>query len=173
MISTSPYLPLELWFEIFSYLDDNAKLLWRPLSVSRSFCQTVEAYFRSQWIPKRVKLLEQPGWMGDFSHFSADGTTVYFYLASTNMEMILSRHPKHNIISRKLLISINRKSQDSPQAWDISKVGFATPFYWRIDLEENGSTVGVDWRKLMEKWARAVQVFDYQLSDSRRTLRTG
>jgi hypothetical protein len=82
-----PYLPPELWLEIFSYLDDPLSL-WRSRVISSDCRENVDAFFRSTIIPKCINFYSELAMDGQtegdikffsfFSHYSHDGRFAYF-----------------------------------------------------------------------------------------------
>jgi hypothetical protein len=78
-----PYLPSELWLEIFSHMDDPLSL-WRSRIISPDCCENVDAYFRSHILPKRTRIFcylpssDNVSAVRFISHYSPDGRIAWF-----------------------------------------------------------------------------------------------
>jgi hypothetical protein len=78
-----PYLPSELWLEIFSHMDDPLSI-WRSRIISPNCCENVDAYFRSDIIPKRTRFFsslpssENMYGVKFISHYSPDDRIAWF-----------------------------------------------------------------------------------------------
>jgi hypothetical protein len=162
MIITTPFLPPELWLQIFSHLSTTPSHLWRMRSISPSTRTLIEHYMRTYWFPRHITLYDTNwrGWLGDFSHFSVDLRTAYFRIASRRIHWWTVREDirVEGQMSLYVVVGEQGSGMGKMKLWSVDGEGKAE----MCDLgnmrleggDGNGGkkVVGIDWRELMDRW---------------------
>jgi hypothetical protein len=151
-INPLPYLPPELWLEIFSHLDDPLSL-WRSRVISCDCRENVDAYFRSTIIPTRINLysrldmndqIEADKYFSFFSHYSHDGRFAYFRRCDTLTKFRHTRSVAHTkILAQGLFVKLFPDyTEGKKDCLEMST--YTIPF-----ASEDGSWKGVKFRNRM------------------------
>jgi hypothetical protein len=92
--STTPYLPPELWLQIFIHLDDPHHAFHTCRAVSREFLGYVKMYLQACFVPGCTLAVCDLKWAngiqdGVFSHYSEDGRVACFNLTDVDLAWVV------------------------------------------------------------------------------------
>jgi hypothetical protein len=135
-----PYLPPELWLNLFSQMDDLISL-WHSRFVPSDSRENVDAYFRSEIIPNRIFLAStlysrKQGYnRGFFSQYSTNGRIAYFLWVPVQRVLDNSQilESSNNIESAKMGIHLELFPNEARGADKVEMFGG----HWSIAAEHS------------------------------------